>query len=61
VQRYTDVFDKLLREFRDRAAGDTFVVVHRIWQDLNKVDDLRESFSKYPLSHCLTSEIQMTR
>jgi hypothetical protein len=61
VQCYNDVFDKLLQEFRDRAAGDTLVVVHRIWEDLTKVDDLRESFSKYPLSHCLTSEMQVTR
>ena len=52
MQDYSDVFDKLLQEFRDRAAGDTLVVVHRIWEDLvPKVDDLRESFSKYPLSH----------
>ena len=48
VQRYNDVFNKLLQEFRDRAAGDTLVVVHRIWEDLGpKVDDLRESFSEY--------------
>ena len=48
VQCYSDVFDKLLQEFRDRAAGDTLVVVRRIWEDLApKVDDLRESFSEY--------------
>ena len=48
LQRYNDVFDKLLQEFRNKAAGDTLVVVHRIWEDLApKVDDLRESFSKY--------------
>ena len=52
VQDYNDVFDKLLQEFRDRAAGDTLVVVHRIWEDLApKLDELRESFSKDPLSH----------
>jgi len=51
VQEYNDVFDKLLQEFRDRAAGDTLVVVHRIWKDLlPKVDDLRALFSKYSLS-----------
>ena len=61
VQRYNDVFDKLLQEFHYRAAGDTLVVVHRIWEDLTKFDDLRESFSKYPLSHCLISEMQVTR
>ena len=51
VQGYNDVFDKLLQEFRDRAAGDTLVVVHRIWEDLTKVDDLRESFLEDPSSH----------
>ena len=51
VQGYNDVFDKLLQEFRDRAAGDTLVVVHRIWEDLTKFDDLRESFLEDPSSH----------
>ena len=52
VQRYNDVFNKLLQDFRDKSAGDTLVVVHRIWEDLvPKVDDLRESFSNYTLSH----------
>ena len=52
VQDYSDVFDKLLQDFRDRAAGDTLVVVHRIWEDLApKVDDLRRSFSKSSPSH----------
>ena len=61
VRCYNDVFDKLLQEFRDRAAADTLVVVHRIWEDLTKIDDLRESFSKYPSSHFLKSEVQVTR
>ena len=30
VQHYNDAFDNLLQEFRDRAAGDTLVVVHRM-------------------------------
>ena len=48
VQDYNDVFDKLLQGFRDRAVGNTLVVVHRIWEDLApKVDDLRGSFLKY--------------
>ena len=51
MQCFNDVFDNLLQEFRDRAAGDTLVVVHRILEDLTKVDDLREFFFKYPLSH----------
>jgi len=51
VQHYNSVFDNLLQEFRDRAAGDTLVVVHRIWEDLApKLDDLRESSSTYPSS-----------
>ena len=51
VQGYNDVFNKLLQDFRDRATGDTLVVVHRIWEDLTKIDDLRESFSMYLSSH----------
>jgi len=52
IQGYNDAFDKLLQEFRDRAAGDTLVIVHRIWKDVApKVDDLRESFSTYPSLH----------
>ena len=52
VQRYNDVFDNLLQNFRDRTACDTLVVVHRIWEDLApKVDDLRESFSEYIDTH----------
>ena len=51
MQDYSDVFDKLLQDFRDKAAGDTLVVVHRIWEDLTKIDDLRESFSMYLSSH----------
>ena len=52
VQGYNNVFDKLLRDFRDRATGDTLVVVHRIWKDLApKLDDLRKSFFKDLLSN----------
>ena len=50
VQDYNDVLDKLWQEFSHRAAGDTLVVVHRIWEDLAPiVNDLRESCSKYTL------------
>ena len=35
VQTYNSVFDELLQKFRDRAAGDTLIVVHRIWEDMN--------------------------
>ena len=52
VQKYNDVFNKLLQDFRDKAAGDTLVVVHRIWEDLApKVDDLREPSSMYLLPY----------
>jgi hypothetical protein len=47
VKDYNDVFDKLLQEFRDRAAGDTMVVVHRIWRT---VEDLGESVLTYSSS-----------
>ena len=52
VQGYNDVFDKLLQEFCDWAAGDTLVVVHRFLEDLTPmVVDLRGSFSKDLLSN----------
>ena len=31
---YNDTFDRFLQQLRDRAARDTLVVVHRIWEDL---------------------------
>ena len=50
VQDYNDVFDNLLQKFRDKAAGETLVVVHRIWKDLtSEIGDLRAPFSKYSL------------
>jgi len=52
VQKYNDAFDKLLQDFHDMATRDTLVVVHRIWDDfVPKIDDLRESLSKDPLSN----------
>ena len=51
VQDYNKVFDELVEEFHDRAAGDTLVVVHRIWKDFApKIDSLRAPFSNYSLS-----------
>ena len=41
VKAFNDAFEKLMQDFRDRAAGDTLVVVHRIWDYL---DTLCESF-----------------
>ena len=34
VKCYNDIFDQLLQQFRDKAASDTLVVVHRIWEGL---------------------------
>jgi hypothetical protein len=34
VKCYNDIFDELLQQFRDKAVGNTLVVVHRIWEDL---------------------------
>ena len=34
VKCYNDIFDELLQQFRDKAAGNTLVVVHRIWESL---------------------------
>ena len=34
VKGYNDIFDELLQQFHDKAAGDTLVVVHRIWEGL---------------------------
>jgi len=54
VQPYNNVFDYLLQEFRDRAAGDTFelVVIHRIWDAMLPMQYiLRESLSMNRSSH----------
>jgi hypothetical protein len=32
LKSYNDIFDELLQQFRDKAAGNTLVVVHRIWE-----------------------------
>jgi hypothetical protein len=32
VKSYNDIFDELLQQFRDKAVGNTLVVVHRIWE-----------------------------
>ncbi|KAF8157858.1 hypothetical protein B0H34DRAFT_768765, partial [Crassisporium funariophilum] len=45
VKRYNGVFDELLQQFRDRAAGDTLVVVHRIWESMKGLDALAEDSS----------------
>ena len=34
VRTYSNAFDSLLQQFRDRATRDTLVVVHRIWEDV---------------------------
>jgi hypothetical protein len=32
IQKYNEVFDELMQQFRDKAIRDTSVVVHRIWE-----------------------------
>ena len=44
VRCYNNVFDELLQQFRDRAAGDTLVVVHRIWEGMKAIDSLGNAF-----------------
>lgn len=44
VQNYNAVFDQLLQQFRDRAAGDTLVVVHRIWEGMKDLEALGSPF-----------------
>ena len=56
VQSYMDVFDGLMRQFHDRAAGDTLVVVHRIWEGMK---DLGNVFSTWTYCTCLTHMIMM--
>jgi hypothetical protein len=40
VRRYNNVFDELMQQFRNRAAGDTLVVVHRIWEGIKDLEAL---------------------
>ena len=37
MQVYAEVFDELRQQFLDRAAGDTLVVVHRIWKGVENL------------------------
>ena len=60
MQDYNDVFDNLLQKFRDKAAGDTLVVVHRVWKGLtSEVGDLRAPFSSILCYTCLISGMQV--
>ena len=34
VKCYNDIFDKLLQQFHDKAAGNTLVIMHHIWEAL---------------------------
>ena len=40
VREYNNVYDELLQQFRNRAAGDTLVVVHRIWKSIKDLEAL---------------------
>jgi hypothetical protein len=35
VESYNQAFENLLQEFRDKAVRDTFLVVHRIWKEVD--------------------------
>lgn len=38
VRNYNNVFDELMQQFRNKAAGDTLVVVHRIWEGIEGLE-----------------------
>ena len=40
VRIYNNVFDEPMQQFRNGAAGDTMVVVHRIWDDFKGFEAL---------------------
>ena len=46
LQTYNDVFDELRQQFQERAAGDTLVVVHRIWKGLEGLSKGLEGLGK---------------
>jgi hypothetical protein len=50
VQEYCDAFDGLMKQFHDRAAGDTLVVVHRIWEEMKDFGALGNVFFELDLS-----------
>ncbi|KXN90686.1 hypothetical protein AN958_03971 [Leucoagaricus sp. SymC.cos] len=37
VQSYNETFENLLQEFRDKAARDTSLVVHRVWREVESL------------------------
>jgi len=49
MQTYNDVFDELRQQFLCRAVGDTVIVVHRIWEKVERLGNDFES-EAYPLS-----------
>jgi hypothetical protein len=42
IENYNKNFDELMQEFRDKAVGDTLVVVHRTWE---RIGDLGSACS----------------
>lgn len=56
VKTYNSVFDELQQQFMVRAAGDTLVVVHRIWKGVDEIgkdlqdlgDNIFWSFHSHP-------------
>ena len=58
VRKYNSVFDELLQQFRDRAAGDTLVVVHRIWEGIKGLETLGSILSTETVALVLIHIIQ---
>jgi hypothetical protein len=52
VKNYNAVFDKLLQQFRDRAVGDTLVIVHRILEGMRDLEALGSPFSIWTYQAC---------
>ena len=56
MKTYNSVFDELQQQFMVRAAGDTLVVVHRIWKGVDEIgkdlqdlgDNIFWSFHSHP-------------
>jgi hypothetical protein len=47
VTSYNDVFEELLQEFRDKAARDTMVMVHRIWTTVESLHENVKGLGKF--------------
>jgi len=46
VEAYNNVFDELRQQFLDRAAGDSLLVVHRIWKGVEQLSEDLEGLGR---------------